>query len=100
MNAERRKVFIAGGTGYIGQRLILRLLERGHAVRGLVRPGSERKLPEGCTAVIGNALDGPSYAPNISLLTRSSNWWGLRTGLRTRAPRKPRNFGRLIFRRV
>lgn len=66
MNAERRKVFIAGGTGYIGQRLILRLLERGHAVRGLVRPGSERKLPEGCTAVIGNALDGPSYAPNIS----------------------------------
>jgi uncharacterized protein YbjT (DUF2867 family) len=66
MNAERRSVFIAGGTGYIGQRLILRLLERGHAVRGLVRPGSERKLPEGCTAVIGNALDGPSYALNIS----------------------------------
>jgi uncharacterized protein YbjT (DUF2867 family) len=66
MNAERRSVFIAGGTGYIGQRLILRLLERGHKVRGLVRPGSERKLPEGCTAVIGNALDGPSYALNIS----------------------------------
>jgi uncharacterized protein YbjT (DUF2867 family) len=66
MATERRSVFIAGGTGYIGQRLIPRLLERGHEVRALVRPGSERKLPEGCTAVMGNALDGGSYARNIS----------------------------------
>ena len=66
MTTERRSVFIAGGTGYIGQRLVLRLLERGHQVRALVRPGSERKLPEGCTAVIGNALDGASYALKIS----------------------------------
>jgi uncharacterized protein YbjT (DUF2867 family) len=66
MTTEHRNVFIAGGTGYIGQRLIPRLLERGHAVRALVRPGSERKLPEGCTAVMGNALDGASYARNIS----------------------------------
>jgi uncharacterized protein YbjT (DUF2867 family) len=66
MTIERRIIFIAGGTGYIGQRLIPRLLERGHAVRALVRPGSERKLPEGCTAVMGNALDGASYARNIS----------------------------------
>jgi uncharacterized protein YbjT (DUF2867 family) len=66
MTTERRSIFIAGGTGYIGQRLIARLLERGHAVRALVRPGSERKLPEGCTAVMGNALDGASYARNIS----------------------------------
>jgi len=66
MATERRSVFIAGGTGYIGQRLIPRLLERGHEVRALVRPGSERKLPEGCTAVMGNALDGGSYVRNIS----------------------------------
>lgn len=66
MTTERRSIFIAGGTGYIGQRLIPRLLERGHAVRALARPGSERKLPEGCTAVMGNALDGASYARNIS----------------------------------
>ena len=66
MATERRNVFIAGGTGYIGQRLIPRLLERGHEVRALVRPGSERKLPEGCTAVMGNALDGASYARKIS----------------------------------
>jgi uncharacterized protein YbjT (DUF2867 family) len=53
---ERRNVFIAGGTGYMGQRLIPRLLQRGHEVRALVHPGSEEKLPDGCTAVIGNAL--------------------------------------------
>ena len=66
MATERRSVFIAGGTGYIGQRLIPRLLERGHEVRALVRPSSGRKLPKGCTAVMGNALDGASYARNIS----------------------------------
>ena len=63
---ERRSVFIAGGTGYMGQRLIPRLLERGHEVRALVRHGSEGKLPSGCTAVIGNALDASSYAQQVS----------------------------------
>jgi len=63
---ERRNVFIAGGTGYMGQRLIPRLLQRGHDVRALVRPGSEGKLPHGCRAVIGDALDGSSYAGSIS----------------------------------
>jgi uncharacterized protein YbjT (DUF2867 family) len=50
----------------MGQRLIARLLERGHEVRALVRPGSEKKLPAGCTPVFGNALDGASYAAQIS----------------------------------
>jgi uncharacterized protein YbjT (DUF2867 family) len=63
---ERRNVFIAGRTGYMGQRLIPRLLQRGHEVRALVRPGSEEKLPDGCTAVIGNALDASSYAECVS----------------------------------
>ena len=54
-------VFITGGTGYMGQRLIPRLLERGHQVRALVRSGSESKLPSGCAAVSGNALDPGSY---------------------------------------
>lgn len=59
-------MFIAGGTGYMGQRLMPRLLERGHQVRALVRPGSEKKLPPGCIPVSGNALDGDSYANQIS----------------------------------
>jgi len=59
-------VFIAGGTGYMGKRLMPRLLERGHEVRAFVRPGSEKKLPFGCIPVTGNALDGGSYANQIS----------------------------------
>jgi len=50
----------------MGLKLIPRLLERGHEVRALVRPGSERKLPSGCVPVLGNALDGNSYAGKIS----------------------------------
>lgn len=50
----------------MGQRLIPLLLERGHTVRALVRPGSEKKLPAGCTVVPGNALDAGSYAPQIA----------------------------------
>lgn len=61
----RRNVFLTGGTGYIGRVLIPRLLERGHAVRALVRRGSEQKLPSGCEAVIGNALDGSTFANQV-----------------------------------
>ncbi len=60
-----RRVFITGGTGYMGSRLIPLLLARGHQVVALVRPGSERKLPAGCTTVQGDALDGGSYASSI-----------------------------------
>jgi len=50
----------------MGQRLIPRLMERGHEVRALVRPGSAKKLPAECTAVPGNALDGASYASKVA----------------------------------
>jgi uncharacterized protein YbjT (DUF2867 family) len=66
MSGEWHGIFITGGTGYIGSRLIPRLLERGHEVRALVRPGSEKKLLPACTAVMGNALDGTSYADKIA----------------------------------
>jgi len=42
-----------------------RLIERGHNVRALVRRGSELKLPAGCQAVIGNALDASTFADQI-----------------------------------
>jgi nucleoside-diphosphate-sugar epimerase len=66
MNAQPHRVFVTGGTGYVGRPLITRLLEREHEVRALVRPGSEKKLPAGCQAISGNALDGKSYAAKIS----------------------------------
>jgi uncharacterized protein YbjT (DUF2867 family) len=60
-----KNVFITGGTGYIGRVLIPRLIERGHQVRALVRQGSEQRLPTGCDAVIGNALDALSFADQV-----------------------------------
>lgn len=66
MVAQRRCVFITGGTGYMGQRLISMLLERGHQVRALARAGAEKKLPQGCSPIVGNALDGAGYAAQIA----------------------------------
>ena len=58
----KRQVFITGGTGYLGKRLIPELLKRGYKVRALTRKGSENKLPEGCEAVFGNALKKETFA--------------------------------------
>ena len=66
MKAQSHRVFVTGGTGYVGRPLITHLLERGHEVRALVRPGSEKKLPTGCQAILGDALDAKSYVPKIS----------------------------------
>jgi uncharacterized protein YbjT (DUF2867 family) len=61
----QHRLFIAGGTGYVGTRLIAMLLQRGHEVRALARQGSENKLPSGCVPIIGNALDKNSYAEHV-----------------------------------
>ena len=61
-----RNIFLTGGTGYIGSRLAVLLRDRGHQVRALVRPGSERKLPDGCEPVVGDALHGLSFAPRVA----------------------------------
>ena len=56
-----KDVFITGGTGYIGKRLIKRLLEKGHNVTALVRMGSEYKLPKGAKAVYANPFEPQSF---------------------------------------
>lgn len=66
MQSRTRSVFITGGTGYLGRPLIAELLRRGHEVRALARTGSEKKLPDGCLAIPGDALDAASYADKIS----------------------------------
>ena len=60
------KIFITGGTGYIGSRLIPELLKKGYQVFALVRKGSESKLPAGCISISGNALDRSTYENKIS----------------------------------
>lgn len=59
-------IFITGGTGYIGKRLIRALLKEGdYEVKALVRKQSAYKLPAGCEAITGNALDATSYQDKI-----------------------------------
>lgn len=54
-------VFVTGGTGYVGSQLIPVLQRSGRNVVALCREQSRGKLPDGCTAAIGDALDGKSY---------------------------------------
>lgn len=56
-----REVFVTGGTGYIGSRLIELLLDRGHRVRALVRKDSIGRLPSGAKPIIGDALRADSF---------------------------------------
>jgi len=58
-------VFITGGTGYIGTRLIKKLLDRGHEVIAFVRKGSENKIPVGAKIVIGDPFDVSSFKNQI-----------------------------------
>jgi len=63
--ASSRHVFVTGGTGYIGSRVIPALVSRGHHVRALVRPGSVSRLPPGCTPVVGDALDATTFSNHV-----------------------------------
>jgi len=40
------KVFLTGGTGFVGSEVLRQLVSAGHSVRALVREGSEGKLEE------------------------------------------------------
>ncbi|MBL8174795.1 MAG: NAD(P)H-binding protein, partial [Bryobacterales bacterium] len=55
-------VFVSGGTGFLGARIIARLLERGHTVAAVARPGSEHKLPRGTGVVTGDPLHEETFA--------------------------------------
>jgi uncharacterized protein YbjT (DUF2867 family) len=58
-------VFVTGGTGFMGRNLIAELLHREYVIKALVRHGSEHKLPHGCQAVPGDALDKNSFASQV-----------------------------------
>ncbi|HVG07109.1 MAG TPA: NAD(P)H-binding protein [Thermoanaerobaculia bacterium] len=59
------KVLVTGATGYIGGRLVPRLLEQGHAVRVLVRVEA-RPWAERVEVAVGNLLDPESLGPALA----------------------------------
>ncbi|MEK7237689.1 MAG: NAD(P)H-binding protein [Nitrospirota bacterium] len=60
-----QRVFVTGGTGYLGSRLIPLLLERGHRVTALVRERSTSPVALGAQTVIGNPLDAAAVAEHL-----------------------------------
>jgi uncharacterized protein YbjT (DUF2867 family) len=64
MNASKN-VFVTGGTGYLGKRLIALLLEDGYNVKAVVREKSLHKLPEGCTAVYCDPFSADDLVKHI-----------------------------------
>ena len=50
----------------MGRNLAAELLRRGHMVRGLARPGSEKRLAPGCEAAIGDPLDASTYRDRLA----------------------------------
>ena len=53
------RVFVTGGTGFVGRETVSRLHAAGHEIRCLVRQGSEHKLPElkGLELAFGDATE-------------------------------------------
>ncbi len=58
-------VFVTGATGYIGRELTRALAGRGYRVVGLVRRGSEARLPPDVLPATGDALDASTFADAV-----------------------------------
>jgi uncharacterized protein YbjT (DUF2867 family) len=55
-------ILITGATGYIGSRLVVEAVRRGHRVRAFARASSQDRVPPGAVAVFGDVLDADSVA--------------------------------------
>jgi len=60
-----KHVFITGGTGYMGRRLIPLLQRRGHKITAVAREGSRGKLPAGCEAIVADVLDRTTWESHL-----------------------------------
>lgn len=61
------RIFLTGGTGFVGSEVLRQLTEAGHQVRALVRPGSEGKLAirEGVEIHRGDATEPATLAGGL-----------------------------------
>jgi uncharacterized protein YbjT (DUF2867 family) len=91
-----KTIFITGGTGYMGKRLIRILLQRGYQVIALVRKGSEQKIPEGAKAITANPFDPASFQ---SLVPANSIFIQL-LGVAHPSPKKKQQFYDIDLRSV
>ena len=82
------KILVTGATGYIGGRLIPRLLDQGHSVRVLVRDSSRIAGRPWSGRVAGTGTGGRSAGVSISLRAASSD----------QAPWRRASFGCLTIR--
>jgi uncharacterized protein YbjT (DUF2867 family) len=57
-------IFVTGGTGYIGSRLVPLLTGRGHGVKAVVRAGSQGRVP-GAVEVVADPLEEGSYTDAV-----------------------------------
>jgi nucleoside-diphosphate-sugar epimerase len=67
-HAGGRTAFVTGGSGFVGGRLIKRLVEDGWAVRALARSTSAKSAVEaaGAVAIEGNLTDGPALRSGMA----------------------------------
>lgn len=80
------RVIVSGATGYLGRPLVARLLERGHRVLCLTRPGSLDCAPGPAVAV--DPFDPDSLAPHV----RGADAFVQLVGVPHPAPWKERQF--------
>lgn len=62
------RVLIIGGTGFIGQHVVRRLIEAGHAVTVFHRGETNADLPSEANHIGGDRRDLASFAPELKLL--------------------------------
>jgi len=88
-----RRVFISGGTGYLGRALVQRLVAAGHDVRVLARGGSEGKVAPGAELIRGNALHAATFGQHVA----ACDTYVHLTGVSHPAPWKGRAFRSIDF---
>lgn len=61
-----KNIFITGGTGYIGSRLIPLLAGKGYHVKALIRKGSEHKVKSKCEIITGSPFDADTFKEHVT----------------------------------